>query len=85
MRVICDVSGPDVDDCSKNGKKAAEAMSLSKEGKSAHFSSVKGTGKSGMFEVFDNRACGRLNSSTYPSNFRSGLNQMYISRSLALY
>lgn len=27
-------SGPDVDDCSKNGKKAAEAMSLSKEGKS---------------------------------------------------
>lgn len=32
-----DVSGPDVDDCSKNGKKAAEAMSLSKEGKSAHY------------------------------------------------
>lgn len=31
---MCDVSGSDVDDCSKNGKKAAEAMSLSKEGKS---------------------------------------------------
>ncbi|TMS18797.1 Ataxin-7-like protein 2 [Larimichthys crocea] len=28
---MCDVSGSDVDDCSKNGKKAAEAMSLSKE------------------------------------------------------
>ena len=27
------VSGPDLDDCNKNGKKAAEAMSLSKEGK----------------------------------------------------
>lgn len=25
-----------MDDCSKNGKKAAEAMSLSKEGKSSH-------------------------------------------------
>ncbi len=37
MHVICDVSGPDVDDCSKNGKKAAEAMSLSKEGKSAQY------------------------------------------------
>ena len=35
--VMCDVSGTDVGDCSKNGKKAAEAMSLSKEGKSAHF------------------------------------------------
>lgn len=34
MHVMCDVSGPDVDDCNKNGKKAAEAMSLSKEGKS---------------------------------------------------
>lgn len=34
MYVKCAVSGPDVDDCSKNGKKAAEAMSLSKEGKS---------------------------------------------------
>lgn len=33
MPVMCDVSGPDLDDCSKNGKKAAEAMSLSKEGK----------------------------------------------------
>uniref|UniRef100_A0A3P9DGL1 Ataxin 7-like 2a n=1 Tax=Maylandia zebra TaxID=106582 RepID=A0A3P9DGL1_9CICH len=28
--------GPDVDDCNKNGKKAAEAMSLSKEGKHVH-------------------------------------------------
>lgn len=37
MCVMCDVSGPDVDDCSKNGKKAAEAMSLSKEGKSAQY------------------------------------------------
>ena len=36
MYVKCLVSGPDVEDCSKNGKKAAEAMSLSKEGKSAH-------------------------------------------------
>lgn len=34
MPVMCGVSGPDLDDCSKNGKKAAEAMSLSKEGKS---------------------------------------------------
>lgn len=33
MPLMCDVSGPVVDDCSKNGKKAAEAMSLSKEGK----------------------------------------------------
>lgn len=32
--MIFDCSGPDLDDCSKNGKKAAEAMSLSKEGKS---------------------------------------------------
>lgn len=31
---MCDVLGSDLDDCSKNGKKAAEAMSLSKEGKS---------------------------------------------------
>ncbi len=37
MHVMCDVSGPDVDDCSKNGKKAAEAMSLSKEGKSVRY------------------------------------------------
>lgn len=37
MCVVCDVSGPGVDDCSKNGKKAAEAMSLSKDGKSAHY------------------------------------------------
>lgn len=29
-----DVSGPDLDDCGKNGKKAAEAMSLNKDGKS---------------------------------------------------
>lgn len=36
MYVKCDVSGPDVDDCSKNGKKAAEAMSLSKEGECPH-------------------------------------------------
>lgn len=36
MFVTCDVSGPDVEDFSKNGKKAAEAMSLSKDGKSAH-------------------------------------------------
>lgn len=35
--VKCDVSGADVDDYSKNGKKAAEAMSLSKEGKSARY------------------------------------------------
>lgn len=34
---MCDVSGPDLDDCSKNGKKAAEAMSLSKEGKSVYY------------------------------------------------
>lgn len=34
---MCDVSGSDVDDCSKNGKKAAEAMSLSKEGKSLRY------------------------------------------------
>lgn len=34
---MCVVLGPDVDDCSKYGKKAAEAMSLSKEGKSAHY------------------------------------------------
>lgn len=34
MHLMCGVSGPDLDDCSKNGKKAAEAMSLSKEGKS---------------------------------------------------
>lgn len=33
MPLMCDVSGPVLDDCSKNGKKAAEAMSLSKEGK----------------------------------------------------
>lgn len=32
--LMCDVLGSDLDDCSKNGKKAAEAMSLSKEGKS---------------------------------------------------
>lgn len=37
MYVICDVLGPDVDDYSKNGKKAAEAMSLCKEGKSSHY------------------------------------------------
>lgn len=34
---MCAVSGLDVDDCSKNGKKAAEAMSLSKEGKSERY------------------------------------------------
>lgn len=28
------LSAPDLDDCSKNGRKAAEAMSLSKEGES---------------------------------------------------
>lgn len=28
------LSGPDLDECSKNGRKAAEAMSLSKEGES---------------------------------------------------
>lgn len=37
MYVTFNVSGADVDDYSKNGKKAAEAMSLSKEGKSAHY------------------------------------------------
>lgn len=35
MYVMCDVLGPDVDEYSKNGKKAAEAMSLCKEGKSS--------------------------------------------------
>lgn len=34
---MCDVLGPDVDDYSKNGKKAAEAMSLCKEGKSSRY------------------------------------------------
>lgn len=37
MYLMCDVLGPDVDDCSKNGKKAAEAMSLCKEGKSSRY------------------------------------------------
>lgn len=32
--LLSDISGPDVDDCGKNGKKAAEAMSLNKDGKS---------------------------------------------------
>lgn len=34
--VICDISGPDLDECGKNGKKGAEAMSLNKDGKSEH-------------------------------------------------